>query len=310
MTARNLKIRITVGHEEGRQPRRVATPPKPMDRAASPGRSETTAKKPVTKLAKWAGPIVVASALVGGLWFVLPSSEESNTPSLARVESKNLSTSDRVVPPNSEQTKTPAQAGETPALPDIAMSRAEPENRMEAAGAREPAAETAATADSPPSAPDAVRGEAETGDVSTPGAIGAPMHEESANIPSTIAAPPAPARNADTALPTSDKVSRATFATAISRLEPVESIDGILPAERGLSRLYFFTELRGLNGQRIRHRWLINGQRIADIPVNVSSDRFRASSNMRLSKNRLGTWEVQVVDRQGNVLHASRLEYR
>lgn len=307
MTARNLKIRITVGHEEGRQPRRVDTPPKTMSRVAPSGPAKTAAKISTTKRSKWIAPALLAGAVFGGLWLVLPDSKESKTMPVAHDENKTLSTPDHGVPLASEQRETSGRAAETPSPTDTTMSQPDPRNATDAVGTPELPVEMMATATAPTADALARLSETEPVDASATGAIGAPAREASANLPSSTSAP---VRDTRESVPTSDKVARATFARAISRFEPVESIAGILSADRGLSRLYFFTELQGLRGQRIQHRWIINGQRIAEIPVNVSSDRFRASSNMRLSKNRVGTWEVQVVDPHGNILHASRLEYR
>lgn len=312
MTARNLKIRITVGPEDTRQSRRTSEAPKPVEHSNSATLTKSSASsKPANKLPRWLVPSLMIGALLGGvlLWYLLPDSEEASTTPVARVDNTPIPAPGRATPPSAEQ-PSPAQRQTEGQRSDAAATpRSDLTNSGGAVGAPEAAAAITTTA--PASRVDIpVRPHpANASESTTAGAIGATGGTEQTATPPVTATPPSPSASTRESLPTGDKVARATFTTAISRLEPSENLDGVLSSARGLTRLYFFTELRGLQGQRIRHRWIINGQRIADIPINVGSERYRASSNLRLTENRKGNWEVQVLDAQGNVLHASRLEY-
>lgn len=316
MTARNLKIRITVGHDEGRQPRRASAQPSAAgQQTTAPQLARTAPSTSTNKLPKWLTPALIVGALLGGLWFFLSGSEPSGPERGARTETNSAPTAERATSALDLEPSRPTVSDSgnqrTPdTTPTNITDGAPPAG---AVGAPNPAADTGGITTPPkPTRADALTANAASPEVSAAEAKSqASSNEETTRAPAATpaAASPPPVDNS-LALATSDKVSRATFATAVTRLEPVEPLEGALSSERGLARIHFFTELQGLNGQRIVHRWLVNGQRIADIPVNVSSNRFRASSNMRLSSNRVGTWEVQVVDARGTVLHASHLEYR
>lgn len=309
MTARNLKIRITVGPEDTRQTRRASAAPRPIERATSPAPARSAATATGNSLPKWLLPSIAVAAVLAGLGYFLADSEDSAPPPHTRVDPQTAPAATSTEAAGAAQTATVAPRTPDRAPPAAAVTpRTEAPQPSGAVGAPAVAAlAPAATAPRPEAPPRS--DQAQTNEAAP--AAGASNRSGSAAAPPAVtAAVTTPSAETHNTLPTSDNVARAIFAPAIARLEPTESLNGVLSPERGLSRLYFFTELRGLRGQRIRHRWLINGQRIADIPINVGSDRYRASSNMRLTPNRRGTWEVQVLDSQGKVLHVSRLEYR
>lgn len=305
MTARNLKIRITVGHDEGRQPRRATAPPSSTAEQliTAPPSAQTARSASTSKLPRWLPPALIVGVSLGGLWLFLAGSEPSGTEPVARSETKSTVTRDHAAPSLDPEN----QRASTAAPPNFA-DEARPAG---AVGAPNLAADTGSVIPPEPANALARAPNTEAPKIPTAGATSTNLRsQETASGPEGAGTAESPVSVKSNLSPTtSDKVARATFATAVARLEPVERLEGELSSGRGLARLHYFTELRGLNGQRIVHRWLVNGQRIADIPVTVTSDRFRASSNMRLGKNRTGTWEVHVVDSQGTVLHTSRLEY-
>ena len=63
-----------------------------------------------------------------------------------------------------------------------------------------------------------------------------------------------------------------------------------------------YTELRGLAGQTVSHRWLRNGQTVAVISFKVEGDRWRVHSNKRVTPDMAGAWQVLVVDSRGATL--------
>ncbi len=67
-------------------------------------------------------------------------------------------------------------------------------------------------------------------------------------------------------------------------------------------RLMLYTELRGLAGQTVSHRWLRNGQTVAVISFKVEGDRWRVHSTKRVTPDMAGAWQVLVVDSRGATL--------
>jgi hypothetical protein len=70
-------------------------------------------------------------------------------------------------------------------------------------------------------------------------------------------------------------------------------------------RLVLYTDLRGLAGRTVSHRWQHEGRTVAVIPFKVGGDRWRVHSNKRVSSGMKGEWQALVVDSDGTVL-ASR----
>ena len=101
-------------------------------------------------------------------------------------------------------------------------------------------------------------------------------------------------------------VARATFAQSIVDREPV---DQVVELTTDVKKIYFFTELRGLNGKSVTHRWEYAGEPQAAITVNVGSDRWRTWSSKNLQPNWTGIWTVSVVDEEGNVLSEENFKY-
>ena len=103
-----------------------------------------------------------------------------------------------------------------------------------------------------------------------------------------------------------DAVSRATFTTAIDNREPTDEITDL---DNEASKVYYFTEIKGLKGQTITHRWEQNGEVQANVTFNVGGNRWRIWSSKNLKPELAGQWQVMVVDEAGNVLSQNSFNY-
>ncbi len=101
-------------------------------------------------------------------------------------------------------------------------------------------------------------------------------------------------------------VARSTFTTAIDNREPVNEISQLSPDE---SKIYYFTEIKGLKDQTISHRWEQNGEVQATVDFNIGGDRWRVWSSKNLQPEFTGEWQVMVVDQAGNVLAQNSFNY-
>ena len=101
-------------------------------------------------------------------------------------------------------------------------------------------------------------------------------------------------------------VSRAQFTTDIRDREP---IDQVVILDNRVSNVYFFSELRGLEGRTVSHRWEYEGRVISEVPFEVGGPRWRVYSRKTLDSEMLGKWTVIVVDQSGWPLHAGIFEY-
>jgi len=101
-------------------------------------------------------------------------------------------------------------------------------------------------------------------------------------------------------------ITRSAFTTEIKNKEPVSEFKHI---SVDVTRVYFFTELSGLNGRTITHRWEYNGKVMAEVHFKVSADRWRTWSSKNLLASWVGKWQVTVLDEGGNILERNEFEY-
>ncbi len=101
-------------------------------------------------------------------------------------------------------------------------------------------------------------------------------------------------------------VARSAFTSAIDNREPVDEISQL---DTDSSRVYFFTEIKGLKGQTISHRWEQNGEVQATVDFAIGGDRWRVWSSKNLEPAFTGEWQVMVVDEAGNVLSQDSFNY-
>lgn len=141
-----------------------------------------------------------------------------------------------------------------------------------------------------------------------------PAHVPALRPPSkklaAVAPPPSSDKPAATP-PTSAHVARALFTSAIKGGQPADA-EGPVIFSRGKSAkpLYFFTELRGLKGKTVTHRWEYQGQTMLTIPFTIGGNRWRVYSNKNLPTRMTGTWRVVVADSTGAVLGAREFTYQ
>jgi DUF2914 family protein len=96
----------------------------------------------------------------------------------------------------------------------------------------------------------------------------------------------------------SGPVARAVICTGIMNHEPTDSISQV-PATT--SKVFFFTEITGMEGKTITHRWLKDGSKIADVRISIASNRYRCHSS-RVVSGKTGYWTAQVLDEDGKKL--------
>jgi len=101
-------------------------------------------------------------------------------------------------------------------------------------------------------------------------------------------------------------VYRSAFTTAIENKEPVSELDVI---SSDTPKVYFFTELRGLNGHTVTHRWEYSGETMAEVSFEVGGDRWRTWSSKNMLPAWSGVWEVSVLDEGGNIMMQKSFEF-
>lgn len=103
----------------------------------------------------------------------------------------------------------------------------------------------------------------------------------------------------------SGAIARATFTSNVVGREPVDSITSI---SKTSGEMYYFTELKDMEGQTVTHRWEYNGEVMAEVEFKVGAPRWRVYSVKKLDPKWTGKWTVVVTDGNGTTLKTDSIE--
>ena len=99
-------------------------------------------------------------------------------------------------------------------------------------------------------------------------------------------------------------VTQAVITTGVtSGAEPQTSNLSVIDYRVGT--VTFYTEINGLQGKTVTHRWYYDGQEMSSITIQLGSNQSINWSRSTIAPSQLGSWEARVVDERGRVL-ASR----
>ncbi|HEB57027.1 MAG TPA: DUF2914 domain-containing protein [Gammaproteobacteria bacterium] len=101
-------------------------------------------------------------------------------------------------------------------------------------------------------------------------------------------------------------VARSQFTTRIENREPV---DQVLVLNNDITTLYFFTDVRNMEGRTVTHIWEYNGQVIAMKQFSIKGPRWRVFSQKELDPSMTGEWTVIIKDDRGWPLAVSVFRY-
>ena len=99
-----------------------------------------------------------------------------------------------------------------------------------------------------------------------------------------------------------DKVSRAVLTREVVDREPVNVFKADVRFNEFTDTMAFFSELKNLQGQKVKHVWRYEDEVQASIELDITSPRYRTFSNKTILPEQVGNWRVDVVDEQGRLL--------
>lgn len=129
---------------------------------------------------------------------------------------------------------------------------------------------------------------------------------DSSQSPASGAAAPSQPADARPAVAIAGQVTRALFTRRVNDLEPVDAVSVLT---NDITRVTYFTEITGMAGQTITHRWEYNGKVVLEKRLEVGSSRWRAYSSKKLDPAWLGEWKASVVDVAGGTLSVNTFTY-
>ena len=110
----------------------------------------------------------------------------------------------------------------------------------------------------------------------------------------------------EAAAPVTGSVSRSTFTREVAEREPADEITRL---GNDATQVSYFSEVRGMEGKTVIHRWEYDGQMMGEVAFDVGGPRWRVHSMKTLDPSMLGQWTVRVVDVDGNTLSEEKLTY-
>ncbi len=101
-------------------------------------------------------------------------------------------------------------------------------------------------------------------------------------------------------------ITRAVFTTNVEDLKPVDDISSLTNDK---THVCYFTEIEGMAGQTVIHRWEYHGKLMLEKPFKVGASRWRIYSSKTLDPAWLGEWKVSAVDANGSSLSVNTFTY-
>jgi len=101
-------------------------------------------------------------------------------------------------------------------------------------------------------------------------------------------------------------VTSATFTSGVTDGTPVDyrqQFDTNTPV------VYYYTEIAGLQGQKVTHRWKLEGKVMKEVALPVKGSRQAVWSMHKMQPDRTGNWMVEVVNSRGEVLKRDNFAY-
>ncbi|UCC13949.1 MAG: DUF2914 domain-containing protein, partial [Gammaproteobacteria bacterium] len=208
-----------------------------------------------------------------------------------------------------EQTQLPSKQSPPPgmAAPQEEAAQLPSETGLEAATESVPATEDA-RANSPEVGSGDIAASAEETGLTTED-IGQQDEPEPATPASDSATVPSAPPDAEVAHAQLRGVTRGQLTNAVQDREPVDLVEGslVLPPE-GSVNLFYFTEIRGMTGSSVMHRWTWNGQTVSEKTFAIGGERWRIFSSRSLGGGDAGRWRTSVLDATGGEIHAIELQ--
>lgn len=98
-------------------------------------------------------------------------------------------------------------------------------------------------------------------------------------------------------------VIRARLTSDIKKNEPIDTLKLPLKIDKNETLwIYYFAELKGMEGKAIYHEWWLNGNLVSRKKVNITDDPWRTASKQLITYTTNNDWIVKVVDESRNTL--------
>lgn len=108
----------------------------------------------------------------------------------------------------------------------------------------------------------------------------------------------------------SPHVAQAQFTTGVENREPIDRVDSVFHTQgKPYRRLFYFTQIMGLSGETVTHRWEYEGRVMAKVSFNIGGSHWRVYSSKHLPSTLTGHWRVVVTDSEGETIKTDSFVY-
>lgn len=101
-------------------------------------------------------------------------------------------------------------------------------------------------------------------------------------------------------------ISQAVFALEVENRTPKNIVSEI---DNKVNKIYFYTNLRNLGGEKLKHIWIYNNKQMAEVNFAPKGPRWRVYSSKNLWHSWTGVWKVQVINSKNEVLLERSFNY-
>ncbi|PAJ72425.1 hypothetical protein CJF42_21245 [Pseudoalteromonas sp. NBT06-2] len=99
-----------------------------------------------------------------------------------------------------------------------------------------------------------------------------------------------------------DFVTRAVLTTSVENKEPVDVLSSQIFQSSINGQLFFFTEINNMQLQVVSHRWFFEDTLMAEVELNIFSEKYRTYSSKKIMTKQNGNWRVELVNAKKNIL--------
>ena len=103
------------------------------------------------------------------------------------------------------------------------------------------------------------------------------------------------------------EVGRAQFSLGIDNREPVSMVESL--DSKAHNSISFFTELNDMTGSTVTHQWTHKDKVMFEKSFEVKSERWRVWTSKTLIPAWTGTWTVNVLNDERELLASKSFEY-
>ncbi|MGR9046663.1 MAG: DUF2914 domain-containing protein [Gammaproteobacteria bacterium] len=105
------------------------------------------------------------------------------------------------------------------------------------------------------------------------------------------------------------KVTRALLARGMANKEPFKEIKTSIKVRKDKATgVFYFTEIKGMNGRHLYHQWVHEGRLVHKRPIEVRGNHWRVSTSKLFSFTRQGDWTVRLIDEEGKIYNEIRFK--